>query len=51
MDSARRTGIRAIGVRTGLEPDERLLEHGALKIIDGIWELEEALKELRMGGL
>ncbi len=44
MDSARRAGIKAIAVRTGLEPDERLLTHGALIIIDGIWELAEALE-------
>ncbi len=46
MDSARRAGIRAIAVRTGLEPDERLMRHGAIRVIDGIWELEGALREM-----
>ncbi len=46
MDSAKRAGIRAIAVRTGLEPDERLLRHGALVIIDGIWELPKILERL-----
>ena len=46
MDSARRAGVRAVAVRTGLEPDDRLMEHGALRVIDGIWELEKILREL-----
>ena len=46
MESARRAGLRAIAVRTGLEPDDRLKEHGADAIIDGIWELERLLKAL-----
>jgi len=46
MDSARRAGVKAIAVRTGLEPDERLKRHGAFKVIDGIWELERTLEEM-----
>ncbi len=46
MESAREAGIRAVGVRTGLEPDRRLREHGAVMILDGIWELRKALEEI-----
>ncbi len=46
MDSARRVGVKAIAVRTGLEPDSRLLEHGASIVIDGVWELEDVLSKI-----
>ncbi len=51
MDSARRVGVKAIAVRTGLEPDSRLLEHGAHIVIDGVWELENVLSKIDSGDL
>ncbi len=47
--SAKALGIKVIAVRTGLEPDERLLSHGADVIVDGIWEVERAILLLRRG--
>ncbi len=47
--SAKSLGIRVVAVRTGLEPDERLLMHGADLIVDGIWDVERAILLLKRG--
>ena len=47
--SAKSLGLWAIAVRTGLEPDDRLMKSGADMIVDGIWELGDALSKLRRG--
>ncbi len=44
--SAKRAGVTAIAVLTGLEPEERLRAAGADHIIGGIWELPDLIREL-----
>ncbi len=50
MESARRAGVHPVAVRTGFEPEQRLLEHGAKAVLAGIWELPAYLSQLLQQG-
>jgi len=46
MESARRAGVHPVAVRTGFEPEHRLLKHGAKAVLAGIWELPSYLRQV-----
>ncbi|RLG48749.1 MAG: hypothetical protein DRO06_00785 [Thermoproteota archaeon] len=50
VESARRVGVPAVAVLTGLEPEERLRRFGALEVIEGIWEFPLVLERILRGG-